>query len=105
MLGHYLVVVVVPANSDRVHDKFAPVVIAWGAVGNVVRVMLCPKVVSQLMGGHQVCLLDTEQTGNRERDREEEKHNHVVSSVDHLDLRNCLAWTTNKLGQQLHNIG
>lgn len=47
----------VPAHSDRVHDKLAPMVIAWGTVGDVVRVVLRPKVMTQFMGCHQICFL------------------------------------------------
>lgn len=54
---HYLVIVVVPAHSDGVHDKLAPVVVARGAVVHVVRVVLSSKVVAQLMGCHQIGFL------------------------------------------------
>ena len=53
----YLVVGVVSAHSDGVHNKLAPFVITGGAVLDVAWVVLRTKVVPQLMSGHQVCFL------------------------------------------------
>lgn len=55
----YLVVDVVSTHSNGVHDKLAPLVITGSTISNVVRVMFCSKVMTQLMCGHQVCFLDT----------------------------------------------
>lgn len=55
----YLVVDVVSTHSNGVHDKLAPLVIAGSTIRNVVRVMFCSKVMTQLVCSHQVCFLDT----------------------------------------------
>lgn len=47
----------VSTHSNRVHDEFAPLVVPGSAEINVVRIMLCPKVMTQLVCGHQICLL------------------------------------------------
>lgn len=52
-----LVVDVVSAHSDGIHDVFAPLVFPGSTVGDVIRVVLCPKVMAQLVSRHQVCLL------------------------------------------------
>lgn len=53
----YLVVVMVAAHSNRVHDKLPPLVVTGSTVGDVVGVVLCSKVMAQLVSGHQVGLL------------------------------------------------
>lgn len=55
--GRYLVVDMVSAHSDRVHDKLPPMVITGSTVRDVVRIVLCSKVMAKLMGRHQICLL------------------------------------------------
>lgn len=48
----------VSTHSNWIHDEFAPLVVPGSAEINVVRIMLCPKVMTQLMCGHQICLLN-----------------------------------------------
>lgn len=47
----------VTAHSNGVHDVFAPVVLAGGAVRHVIPVMNSPEVVPELMGRYQICFL------------------------------------------------
>lgn len=47
----------VSAHSNGVHDVFAPMVLAGGAVWHVISVMNSPEVVPELMGRHQIGLL------------------------------------------------
>lgn len=53
----YLVVDVVSAHGDGVHDKLPAVVVAGGAEGDVVGVVLRAEIVAQLVGGDQIGLL------------------------------------------------
>lgn len=53
----YLVVDVVSAHGDGVHDKLPAVVVAGSAEGDVVGVVLRAEVVAQLVSGHQIGLL------------------------------------------------
>lgn len=54
----YLVVDVVSAHSDGVHDKLPSQVVTGSTDRDVVRIMLGTKVVTQLMSGHQIGLLE-----------------------------------------------
>ena len=56
-LGSYLVVGVVSAHCDGVHDKLAPMIVVRGTGLDIVWIVLRPKVVAQFMGGHQVSFL------------------------------------------------
>lgn len=47
----------VSTHSNRVHDKLPPLVVTGSTESNVVRIVLCSKVMAQLMCGHQICLL------------------------------------------------
>lgn len=47
----------VSTHSNRVHDIFPPLVVTGSTVWDVVRIVLCSKVMAQLMSGHQICLL------------------------------------------------
>lgn len=47
----------VSAHSNRVHDKLPPLVVTGSTKRDVVRVVLSPKVMAQLMSGHQICFL------------------------------------------------
>lgn len=53
----YLVVDVVSAHGDGVHDKLPAVVVAGSAGGDVVGVVLRAEIVAQLVSGHQIGLL------------------------------------------------
>ena len=56
-IGLYLIVDLVPAHSDGVHDELPPMVVRGSAGRQVVGVMLRAKVMPQLVGGDQVRLL------------------------------------------------
>lgn len=49
----------ISTHSNGIHDKLAPLVITGSTMRNVVRVVLCSKVMTQLVCGYQICLLDT----------------------------------------------
>ncbi len=53
----YLIVDMVSADGNRVHDKLPPLVVTGSAVRDVVGIVLCSEVMAQLMSGHQICLL------------------------------------------------
>lgn len=53
----HLVVDVVSAHGDRVHDVLPTLILSGGAVWDVVGVMLCSEVMAELVGGHQVGFL------------------------------------------------
>lgn len=53
----HLVVDVVSAHSDGVHDVFSSLVFSRGAVRQVVGVVLCSEVMTELVSRHQVCFL------------------------------------------------
>lgn len=56
----YLVVVMISADSYGVHDELAAFLVAGSAVV-VVRVVFCSEVMAQLMSGHQVRFLQSNQ--------------------------------------------
>lgn len=56
-LAVYLVVDVVSAHGDGVHDELPAVVVARSAEGDVVGVVLRAKIVAQFVSGHQIGLL------------------------------------------------
>lgn len=58
MLLYYLVVDVISAHSDGVHNKLPSQVITGSTDRDVVRIVLGTKVVAQLMSGHQIGLLE-----------------------------------------------
>ncbi len=47
----------VSAHSYRVHDELPPLVVTGSTLTDVVGIVLCSKVMAQLMSGHQICLL------------------------------------------------
>lgn len=55
--GTHLIICVISAHGDRVHDILPTLVLSRGTIWHVIRVMFCPKVVTQLMCGHQVRFL------------------------------------------------
>lgn len=60
VVGHvtsHLVVDVITAHSDRIHDKLPALISSRSTAWNVVRIMFRSKVVSQLVGCHQVSFL------------------------------------------------
>lgn len=54
---NHLIIGVISAHGYRVHDILPTPVLSWGTIWHVIRVMFCPKVVTELMCGHQVCFL------------------------------------------------
>lgn len=56
-LAVYLVVDVISAHGDGVHDKLPAVVVCGSADGDVVGVVLCAKIVAQFVSRHQIGLL------------------------------------------------
>lgn len=54
---NHLIVCVISAHGYRVHDILPTLVLSRGTIWHVIRVMFCPKVVTELMRGHQVCFL------------------------------------------------
>lgn len=61
-VGRYLVVDMVSTHGNRVHDELPPVVVTGSTERDVVRIVLCSKVMAQLMSGHQICLLMGDKT-------------------------------------------
>lgn len=55
--GSHLIIGVISAHGYRVHDILPTLVLSRGTIGHVIRVVFCPKVVPELMCGHQVCFL------------------------------------------------
>lgn len=58
----HLVVDVVTAHSNGVHDVFPSLVFLGGTVWDVVWVMFCSKIVTQFVRCHQVGFLGREYT-------------------------------------------
>ena len=52
LLYEYLVVDMVSAHSDRVHDELPAVVVAGSAVWDVVRIVFCSKVMAEFVSRH-----------------------------------------------------
>lgn len=64
-MSRHLVVDVVSANGDGVHDVLPSLVLSGGAVPDVVWVVFCSKVMAELVSRHQVCFLWRQQTVQR----------------------------------------
>lgn len=56
-LAVYLVVDVVSAHGDGVHDKLPTLVVAGSAQGDSVGVVLCAEIVAQFVSSNQIGLL------------------------------------------------
>lgn len=57
----YLVVDMITADRNRVHDILSAMVIIWCTESYVVRIMFSSKVVAELVGCYKICFLEIRQ--------------------------------------------